>query len=104
MKRDEIINELAKGRVVERIVMNIGHSGITADLSDLTQEIYLILLAYDELKLIEIWESGNIEKFVGKITVKQFRSKTSPFHIVYRKFREHSADITGMDFIDERDR
>lgn len=104
MTREEIISELGKGRIVERIVMNIGHSGMTADLSDLTQEIYLILLAYDEPKLIEIWESGNIERFVGKIVVKQFRSKTSPFHILYRKMREQSVDITGMDFIDERDR
>lgn len=104
MTREEIISELGKGRIVERIVMNIGHSGMTADLSDLTQEIYLILLTYDEPKMIEIWESGNIERFVGKIVVKQFRSKTSPFHILYRKMREQSVDITGMDFIDERDR
>ena len=103
MTRDEIISELAKGRIVEKVVMNVGHSRLTADLSDLTQEIYLILLTYDEDKIIDLWEHGEICYFIARIAINQYKSNKSPFHIIYRKFGEQSKDITGLDFIDERD-
>ena len=103
MTRDEIIQELAKDRIVENVVMNIGHSKMTADLSDLAQEIYMILLTYDEDKIIDLWVNGEIGFFIARIAINQYRSSSSPFHIIYRKFRESGKDITEFDFEDERD-
>lgn len=103
MTREDIISELAAGRVVEKVVMNVGHSKMTADLSDLSQEIYTILLTYDEDKIVDLWEHGEISYFIARIAINQYKSNKSPFHIVYRKFRERSTEITGLDFVDERD-
>ena len=103
MTRNEIISELAKDRVVEKVVMNVGHSRMTADLSDLSQEIYAILLTYDEDKIVDLYEHGEICYFIARVAINQYKSNKSPFHIVFRKFGEKSIDITGLDFVDERD-
>lgn len=104
MRRDEIISELAKDQIVEKVVMNIGHSKMTADLSDLCQEIYMILLTYDEDKIVDLWEHGEIGFFITRIAINQYRSSRSPFHVIYRKFSSMSCDITEFDFEDERNR
>lgn len=103
MTRSEIIAEVAEQKAVERIVANVGHSGLTADLSDLVQEIYMILLTYDEDKIIDLWENEALSYFIARIAINQYRSSNSPFHVVYRRFREKSVDIVGLDFTDERD-
>lgn len=103
MTRSEIIAEVAEQRAVERIVANVGHSGLTADLSDLVQEIYMILLTYDEDKIIDLWENEELSYFIARIAINQYRSNNSPFHVVYRRFKEKSVDIVGLDFTDERD-
>ena len=49
--KSEIIEAIAGERMVETMVENIAHHSLTADLKDLTQMVYLILLEYDETKL-----------------------------------------------------
>ena len=87
MDRYEIVNEIAKGKVVEQMVCNIAHQSLTADLKDLVQMVYLILLEYDEQKLQDLWEHKQMRFFLARIIVTQYRSSLSPFHITYRKFR-----------------
>ena len=52
MNKAEIIEQIAKARMVETMVQNIAHESLStnADLSDLCQMVYLILLEYDEDK------------------------------------------------------
>lgn len=89
MNKTEIIEEIAKERMVETMVQNIAHQSLNsnADLSDLCQMVYLILLEYDEDKLQDLWEHKQIRFFLARIIVTQYRSSLSPFHITYRKFR-----------------
>lgn len=101
MDRYEIVNDIAKGKVVETMVSKIAHQSLTADLKDLVQMVYLILLEYDEKKLQDLWENKQMPYFLARIIVNQVRSKHSPFYTIFRKFQERSADITGMDWIDE---
>lgn len=101
MDRYEIVNEIANGKVVETMVSNIAHQSLTADLKDLVQMVYLILLEYDEKKLQDLWENQQMPFFLARIIINQFRSSNSPYHTIFRKFQERSADITGMDWIDE---
>ena len=101
MNRSEIVNEIARKRLVETMVQNIAHQSLTADLRDLCQMIYLILLEYDEDKLQDLWKHNQINFFLARIIINQFRSSNSPFHTTFRKFQERSADITGMDWTDE---
>ena len=96
-----IVGELAKDKVVEQMVCNIAHQSLTADMQDLSQMVYLILLEYDERKLQDLWNNNQMSFFLARIIINQFRSSNSPFHTIFRKFQEKSADITGMDWIDE---
>ena len=83
------------------MVCNIAHQSLTADLKDLVQMVYLILLEYDEQKLQDLWENQQMSFFLARIIINQFRSSNSPFYTIFRKFQERSADITGMDWSDE---
>lgn len=99
--KTDIITEIAKKRMVETMISNIAHQSLSADLKDLSQMVYLILLEYDEQKLKELWEHKQMSYFLARIIINQFRSSNSPFHTIYRKYQENRVDITGLDFCDE---
>ena len=101
MSKSEIIEEVDKAGRVEHMVQNIAHHALEDDLKDRAQMVYLILLEYDETKLQDLWENEQIEFFLARIIINQYRSSNSPFHTIYRKFRERSEDITGKDWIDD---
>ena len=88
-----IIETLAKQRRVEALVENIAHHSLTADLKDLCQMVYLVLLEYDEDKLQDLWENNQINFFLARIIINQYRSSNSPFHTIFRKFQERSVSM-----------
>ena len=88
-----IIETLAKERRVEAMVENIAHQTLTADLKDLCQMVYLILLEYDESKLQDLWENEQINFFLARIIINQYRSSNSPFHTIFRKYQERSYSL-----------
>ena len=100
-----IIETLAKERRVEAMVENIAHQTLTADLKDLCQMVYLILLEYDESKLQDLWENEQINFFLARIIINQYRSSNSPFHTIFRKYQERSFTIgvdISIDALDKR--
>ena len=101
MEKMDIIAEIAKGRMVEQMVQNIAHQSLSPDLKDLCQMVYLILLEYDDAKLMDLWHNKQMPYFLARIIINQFRSSNSPFHTIFRKFQERSADITEYDLSDE---
>lgn len=101
MTKVDIVTEMASAKMVEKMVQNIAHQSLSADLKDLCQMIYLILLEYEEQKLIDLWINEHMHFFLARIIANQFRSTTSPFHTIFRKFQERSMDITGMDWSNE---
>lgn len=99
--KETIIETLAKDRRVEALVENIAHHSLTADLKDLCQMVYLILLEYDESKLQDLWENDQINFFIARIILNQYRSSNSPFHTIFRKFQERSVYMgVGADIND----
>lgn len=98
----EIIEILAKERRVERLVANISHSELTADLKDLCQMVYLILLEYDDNKILDLWNNNQINFFLARIVLNQYRSSNSPFHMIFRRQQERSISMgVGGDISDE---
>lgn len=87
MSKYEIIEALARGKRVETMIENIAHQHLSADLKDLSQMVYLILLEYDETKLQDLWEHNEIDFFLARIIINQYNSSNSPFHTIFRKFR-----------------
>ena len=102
--KETIIETLAKDRRVEALVENIAHHSLTADLKDLCQMVYLILLEYDESKLQDLWENDQINFFIARISLNQYRSSNSPFHAIFRKYQERSlstGDGISIDALDK---
>lgn len=89
----EIVDRLAKERRVEIIVSNIARRSLTPELRDLCQEIYSILLTYDAERLSDIYEHGEMGFFIARIAMNQYRSSTSPFHILYRKYNLNAKPL-----------
>ena len=102
--KETIIETLAKDRRVEALVENIAHHSLTADLKDLCQMVYLILLEYDESKLQDLWENDQINFFIARIILNQYRSSNSPFHAIFRKYQERSLSIGDGISIDTLDK
>lgn len=92
----EIIETLARDGFVETMITNIAHQPLNADLKDLSQMVYLILLEYDEKKLQDLWENDQMNFFVARIIVNQYRSSNSPFHTTFRKFRQMVDDTIDV--------
>lgn len=112
-----IIETLAKERRVEALVENIAHHSLTADLKDLCQMVYLVLLEYDDDKILDLWENDQINFFLARIIINQYRSSNSPFHTIFRKMQERcvymgvGADINeaaieriNRDFVPRREK
>lgn len=93
MTRTEIVAELARDRRVETMVENIARQPLTPELRDLSQMVYLILLEYDEDKLVDLWTNGQINFFIARIVINQYRSTSSPFYKLYRKYALKAEDI-----------
>jgi len=102
--KQTIIEILAKERRVEALVENIAHHSLTADLKDLCQMVYLILLEYDESKLQDLWENDQMNFFLARIILNQYRSSNSPFHAIFRKYQDRSLSIGDGISIDALDK
>ena len=89
----EIIETLAKDKRVEAMVENIAHHELTADLKDLCQMVYMVLLEYEESKLQDLWENNEMDFFIARVIINQYRSYNSPYHYQIRKFKERSVFI-----------
>lgn len=101
MERRDIIETLAKGRVVEKLIENIAHQPLSPDLKDLSQMVYMVLLEYDSDKIVELWNAGEMNFFIARVILNQYRSTTSPFHYQIRQYILMAQDITGKDWTDE---
>lgn len=97
MEARDVVERLARGRVVEAMVENIARSSLTPDLQDLCQMVYVILLEYDPEKILDLERNGEMPFFVARIIVNQYRSRNSPFYYQIRRFLAQSREITHRD-------
>ena len=93
MSKYEVIEELARGKVVEHFVENTAKCALDANLSDLVQMVYLILLEYDDDKILDLYAKGEIKFFIARIIMNQFNSSLSPYHWI---FRRHHDKVISM--------
>ena len=100
LTKTQIVEILARERRVEAMVENIAHESLTADLKDLCQMVYLILLEYDESKLQDLWVNEQMNFFLARIIVNQYRSSNSPFHYLFRKYQERFISLGFCDIND----
>lgn len=84
-RNNNVIEQIAKDKLVEEIATNLKVD--TDYFDDLVQEIYLILLTYDQEKIEGMAERGELKYFITKLITNQFYSKTSPFYKNYKKYQ-----------------
>ena len=95
------INYISKYQIVEEIINNLPIPAIYKQ--DLIQEIYLILLEYNEDKLKYLIDNNMIKFFISRIITNNYYSKTSPFYKKYVKpLRNNTKSI--QDIINEEEK
>lgn len=85
-----IVDKLARNRVVEDMIKNMNINDYP---DDLAQEIYLILLEYDKEKIEEMYNKNQINFFISRIITNQAFSKNSPFYLNYKKWDLNKEDL-----------
>lgn len=95
MTKNEIIEIIAKERLVEQIVSNIAKSSDDL-LNDLVQEIYLDLLSKSEEKIVNLYETNQIRFFVVRMVTNNLFSKNSPFYQTFKKNANLTVDIDNF--------
>lgn len=90
--RQQVVEGLARTQRVEQIVANICKPcADTASLADLSQMVYLVLLTYDAAKVVDLWERGQMDFFIVRVVLNQYRSKNSPYYHLFREFNARTA-------------
>lgn len=64
---------------------------MSADLKDLCQMVYLVLLEYDESRLQDLWEHNEMDFFIARVIMNQYRSTNSPYFYQIRKLKTRSV-------------
>ena len=95
MTKNEVVEKLAKERLVEQIVSNIAKTNSDV-LKDLSQEIYLDLLSKDEEKIVNLYETNQIRFFVVRMVTNNLFSKNSPFYQTFKKNTNATVNIDDL--------
>lgn len=95
MTKQEIINELANNKEVEKIVTKMSKSSKNPFdcLDDLIQDIYEILLSKPDSLIEGLYSRGELGFYVLTIVKHQLLSDHSPYFYRYIKLRGNSDDI-----------
>ena len=92
MTKSEVVNIIAKERLVEEIVSNIAKTNSDI-LNDLSQNIYIDLLLKDEEKIVNLYETNQLRFFIIKMAKNNLFSKNSPFYKTFKKNANLTVDI-----------
>lgn len=94
MTKNEVVNIIAREKMVETIVSNIAKSDDDL-LNDLVQEIYLDLLQKDDEKIVKLYQSNQIRYFITRIVINNIHSKNSPYWCKIKSFSYYMNEIIG---------
>lgn len=100
MDKTEIVAQLAQRQVVEEMVRNISGKDLDANLRDLVQMVYLILLEYDADKIQNLHENGEIRFFIARVILNQYRSESSEYYRLIRRSSYRNEQLGHKDFAD----
>ena len=98
MDKAQIIEEIARRKVVEQLIRNITHR-CDATMNDLAQIVYEALLKTDEKRIIEIYEQGetSINCYCCAIIRNQYFSDSSRFYYDYKSVMLYE-EINGIGY------
>lgn len=97
MTKYEIVETIAREKRVETMIENIARKPLAAELEDLAQMVYVILLEYDSDKIEELWEHEEINFFIARIILNQYKSQNSPFYFTFVRYARHNLELWDAD-------
>lgn len=96
LSRDDIVSQLAREKVIEKMCVNIAKHKLDDDLQDLAQMTYEVLLTYDKERIESMHRAGQLPFFIARVIMNQFRSDHSDYHIQVRKFARAASTIDSL--------
>ena len=93
MDKNQVIEELYKHKIIEKIVYQVGRGEDPQNLEDCIQDLYVALLEKPKKLIISMYENKEINFYIANMAVRQIRSSTSPYYRMYKKFRNSSKPI-----------
>ena len=95
MNKWEIVDELSKNSIVEKIIYKLlPCSKNPFDCpQDLIQDIYLILLNSDENLIVTLYDKGELGFYILRISRNQLLSKNSPYYTKYIRFLANCDEL-----------
>lgn len=105
MTKNEVIEELSKEGIVEKIVYKLLSSSKNRfdAPDDLIQDIYLLLMEKEDELVISLYNKNQLGFYLLKIARNQLLSQNSPYYTKYIKFRSRSDDISEAAHIPTED-
>lgn len=97
MTNTEIIEELARNKVVEEIISNINRTETQFNIQDLVQDIYLSLLEKPTKKITEMYEKNQLKFYITRMVLNNIYSKLSPYYRKYKHFDKLIDDNTTIE-------
>ena len=97
----QIVDKLAKERVVEEICRKITKAKDSDTLKDLCQEIYMQLLESDKTQ--GLYERGEIKFWISRVLMNNICSNTSPYYRTYIYPINRTNDIPIGNEADDKD-
>lgn len=88
-----VIEEIAKQKLVEKIVYQINRNENQEDLFDLIQDVYLILLTKPPEIIQGMYKRKELNFYIANIVYTQVRSSSSPYHRTYRLPRLKTKEL-----------
>lgn len=82
--KNKIVEEIFNSNLLSTLFKNMSVKG--NDFEDLQQEILLILLEYDDDKIIEMYNNKQLKWFIIKLIKNQYFSVNSPYYKKYKKY------------------
>lgn len=105
MTKNDVIEELSKDGVVEKIVYKLLSSSKNRfdAPDDLIQDIYLLLLEKEDELIVNLYNKNQLGFYLLKIARNQLLSQNSPYYTQYIKFLSKSDGLEKASHIISED-
>lgn len=99
-----VVERIAKQKLVEEIVGNITNNSNDEDLKDLVNDIYLDLLEKPKEMLSGIYERNQMNYFITRMVMNNINSIHSRFYYVYGRYKNNKTSMDETSEKGERER
>jgi len=89
----EIIEELAGNKTIEEIIGNVAQNPSDDTLKDLAQMLYEDLLMKDEAKIVQLYETQQLQYFLTRMVLNSINSKTSRYYYAFKKYNNNAQEL-----------